>query len=514
LRFEAMTADLVIGVDSSTSATKAIAWDGRGTPVAEGRAAILLENPRPDWFEQDPRDWWRSTAAALRAVTRQVDPARIAGLAVSNQRETFALFTAEGEALRPGLVWLDARAAAQAARFGESFGAERVHDITGKQLDVQPCLYRVIWLMQHEPAAFARAHVIADVHAFLGYCLTGRWATSIASADPMGMLDMRRLDWSDDILAAAGIPREKLPAVQRPGAFVGAIGQGAAGATGLRAGTPVFAAGGDGQCAGTGVGVLAPGRAYVNLGTAVVSGTYGETYAIGPAFRTETAVADAGYIYETSLRSGTFLIDWLAHEIFGANQAERRAALARLEAEAAERPIGAGGVVLVPYWQGCQTPHWDSAARGVIAGLSGSTRKADIFRALLEGIALDLAHSMERAAAATGAAIEQLVAIGGGAASGLWMQILADAMARPIHRSTTTEASSLGAAMAAAKGVGWYPSIAAAAAAMANPIARSFAPDPDCVAAYAELREIHAGLWPTLAGWNRRLRAFAVSRQR
>ena len=508
-----MTPDLIVGIDSSTSATKAIAWDRGGRLVAEGRAAIPLANPRPDWFEQDPRDWWASTATALRQLTAQVEPARIAGIAISNQRETFGLFTANAEALRPGLIWLDARASAQQRRFGESFGAERVHAISGKPLDVIPCLYRILWLMEHEPEVFARADLIADVHAYLGFHLTGRWVTSTASADPMGLLDMRGLEWSEDILRAAGIPREKLLPLAQPGAFLGVVTPAAAAATGLRAGTPLFAGGGDGQCAGTGVAVLEPGRAYINLGTAVVAGTYSETYAYDLAFRTETAIAERGYIFETCLRSGTFLVDWLTREMFGIEPARRAAALVALEAEAAASPIGANGVVVLPLWQGSMTPHWDSAARGVIAGLSGSTRRGDVFRALLEGIALDMAHYTGRAVAATGVEIDHFVAIGGGAASDVWAQILADTMGRPIRRSTTTEASSLGAAMAAAKGAGWYPSVAAAATAMASSTARSFEPDPGRVARYAELQSLHEQLWPKLSAWNRDLRAFAERQQ-
>lgn len=503
-----MIRDLVVGLDSSTTATKAIAWDRAGALVAEGRAAIPLANPAPGFFEQEPGDWWASAAAALRQLAAQVAPARIAAVAIANQRETFGLFAADGRALGPALVWLDDRAIAQHLRFGAEFGAARVHAISGKPLDIIPCLYRVIWLREHEPARFARADLIADVHGYLCFRLTGRWATSTASADPMGMLDMRRLDWSDEILQAAGVPRGKMLPLERPGAWLGEVTAAAAAATGLPAGTPLFAGGGDGQCAGTGVAALRPGRAYINLGTAVVSGTYSEAYAYDPAFRTETAIAEGGYICETCLRSGTFLVDWLTREMFGVDPAGRAGALAALEAEAGASPIGAGGVVLVPYWQGCMTPHWDSAARGVIAGLSGSTRRGDVFRALLEGIALDLAHSAAQAVAATGVEIEHFVAIGGGAASDLWAQILADATARPIRRSATTEASSLGAAMAAAKGAGWFDTFADAAGAMASPIVRSFEPHPGRVRRYAELREIHAALWPTLSAWNRRLRAF------
>jgi xylulokinase len=504
-----MSRDLVVGIDSSTTGTKAIAWDRQGRLVAEGRAPVALANPRPAWFEQDPADWWSAAVAALGQLTRQVDAARIAGLAVSNQRETFGIFTEAGEPLRPGMVWLDGRSHPQMLRFAGSFGAERVHGISGKPLDTTPCLYRVLWLAEHEPDLLALADRVAEVHGFLCHRLTGRWATSIASADPTGMLDMVRLAWSEEILDAAGVPPAKMPALVPPGGAIGEVTSAAAVATGLRAGTPVFAGGGDGQCAGTGVGVLEPGLAYINLGTAVVSGTYARDYAHDPAFRTETAVADAGYVYETCQKAGTFLVDWVTRELYAIPSAERAQALASLEAEAACVPVGADGLLMVPYWEGCMTPHWDAAARGVIAGFSGSTRRGHIYRALLEGIALEQAEAATRAAAATGITIRDYAAIGGGAASALWAQILADATGCPVRRSAAIEASALGAAMAAARGAGWFGGFEEAAAAMAGPTIRRFDPDAARVRIYEELRAIHAELWPTLASWNRRLRAFA-----
>lgn len=503
-----MNPDLVIGIDSSTSATKAIAWDRRGRAVAEGRAPIAMSNPEPGHFEQDPQDWWRSTAQALRDVTAKVEPARVAAVGLSNQRETFGVFAEDGNALRPGMVWLDDRARAQQRRFGKSFGAERVHAISGKPLDVIPCLYRMIWLREHEPAILDRAARIAEVHAYLAFRLTGHWVTSIASADPTGTLDMRKRTWSEEILRAAGIDIAKMPRLVVPGTPMGEVTEAAAAITGLHRGTPVIAGGGDGQCAGAGVGVGAPGLAYVNLGTAIVSGSYGSQYAYDRAFRTEIAIADQGYIFETCLRSGTFLVDWLAREVFLAEPGQQRALLQRLEREAAASPVGAGGLALVPYWQGCMTPHWDSAARGVIAGISGSTHRGDIYRALLEGIALEQAICTNQAEQATGAKIDRYVAIGGGASSDLWSQILADATARSVLRSTTVEASSLGAAMAAARGCGWFSTFAEASAAMAGETTRTFEPDLKRVARYAELRAIYADLWPTLSAWNARMAAF------
>jgi xylulokinase len=502
-----MILDIVIGIDSSTSATKAIAWDREGKIAASGRADIPMSNPQPGYFEQDPADWWNSTIKALLQVTSMIDPARVAGLAISNQRETFGLFTEDGVAVSPGTIWLDERARRQERHFGQEFGAERIHAISGKPLDIIPCLYRMIWFREERPDVFAQAERLADVHGMLAFRLTGRWATSTASADPMGVFDMRAGGWSSEILEAAGIPLRTMLELERPGETIGAVTASAARETGLREGTPVIAGGGDGQCAGTGAGVLREGRAYINLGTAVVSGMYGRSYRYDPAFRTETAIAEDGYIFETCLRSGTFLVDWMTRVLITPPDGAAEH-LKMLEKEAAAAPVGAGGLVLLPYWQGVMDPHWDSSARGVIAGLSGSTRRGHVYRATLEAIALHQAETSRRAAEAIGNEAKEYIAIGGGAASDLWMQILADALGKPVGRTSTVEASSLGAAMAAAKAVGWFGTIAEASGAMAGEIARRFEPDARRAASYAELRALHAELWPALQAWNRKLAAF------
>jgi xylulokinase len=499
-----MMRDLVIGIDSSTSATKAIAWDRSGGLVAEGRAPISLSNPQSGYFEQEPEEWWHSTVSALNQLTSRIDAGRVAAIGISNQRETFALCTEDGKAVRPGLVWLDDRATEQMRAFGAAFGAGKIHRISGKPLDVIPCLYRMIWLAQHEPGNFRKADRFADVHAFLARRLTGSWISSVASADPTGMLDMVSGQWSTEILAAAGVPVALMPPLARPGKPIGEISPDAGALTGLRPGTPLIAAGGDGQCAGTGAGALSAKQGYINLGTAVVAGIYSPEYDYDRSFRTEVAVAEHGYIYETCLRSGTFLIDWMLSEMMCVPRQERADFLARTEAEAAASPIGADGVMLLPFWQGSMTPHWDSYARGVIAGISGSTRRGDIYRALLEGIALDMAPSLTRASGKNGGGVESYRAIGGGAASDLFLQILADTLDRPIERTETREASSLGAAMAAAAGAGWFPTIRAASETMAASVTRRFEPDSGRVAAYKAWAEVYDELWPLLRRWNQK----------
>ena len=502
-----MLPDLVIGLDSSTTATKAIAWDRRGVAVAEGRAAVPLSNPQPGWFEQDVEDWWGAAAKALKQVTRKIPASRIAAVAISNQRESFAQFDAKDRPLRPGTLWLDERSGTEAREMAESVGAAELHRISGKPSDVTPCIARCRWFAKNMGPLWRKTAMTAEVHGELTHRLTGQWVTSTASADPMGLIDMAAYDWSDRLIAEVGLSRARLPTLKRPGEIMGEVSAAAAKATGLRAGTPVVAGGGDGQCAGTGANIFTPGRAYLNLGTAAVSGSYGRAYAHDPVFRTMGAVAEEGYTYETAIRTGTFLVNWVVETLFNADPAKSPGIFASLEQEAAASPIGSNGVALVPYWSGVMTPYWDTKARGLIAGLSASHVRGDLYRAILEGVALEQAMMTAGVAKAT-APITHFVVMGGGAKSDLWCQITADACGLDVKRLDTVEASSLGAACAAAKGAGWFKSVPQAAAAMAGKPRKIFRPRTKPHARYQELLAIYRDLWPTVSAWNTRLADF------
>ena len=506
-----MRGDLVIGIDSSTTATKAIAFDRNGRAVAEARAAVPLSNPKPGWFEQEVDDWTGAATKALKQLTKKVDASRIAAISISNQRESFAQFDAKGNALRPGTLWLDERAHQEVKDITAELGDE-IHRISGKPPDVTPCLYRCRWLSTHMPKLWAKTAMTAEVHGVLTHFLTGHWATSVSSADPMGLIDVKSYDWSDTLLKAARLTRLQLPKLYRPGEIMGEVTPAAAKLTGLKAGTPVAAGGGDGQCAGTGANIFTRGRAYVNLGTAAVSGSYGATYAIDPSFRSLVAVGEEGFSFETAIRTGTFLVNWMVERLFNVNPATHPAIFKALEAEAAASPIGAHGLVLVPYWSGCMTPYWDTAARGVIAGLSGNHNRGDVYRALLEGVALEQAMMTNMVDRAT-SPITHYAAAGGGSRSDLWCQILSNASGRDVKRLETAEASALGAAMAAAKSAGWYKTIAAASAAMSGKPSKTFRPRMKDHKRYQELLAIYTDLWPSLSQWNKRLVDFAAGGQ-
>jgi sugar (pentulose or hexulose) kinase len=487
----------VIGIDLSTTTAKAIAWDRTGRAIAEGRAPLTLERPEPNVYEQHPDAWWRAVQTALTGVLAQVPAESVAAIAIANQRETVAVTDAEDTPLRPAILWLDERRKAEVAALSVKVGADRLHALTGKPLDWAPAVYSLAWLARAEPDLFGRIAHVYDPHAWIVRRLTGEFATSWASADPLGAFDIVDHQWADPVIQALPLASEKFPTASAPGTIIGQVIPSAAAMTGLRASTPVVSGGGDGQAGGLGVGVAGAGTAYLNLGTAVVSGVYDREPQIDPAFRTMCAIDRGGYILETSLRSGTLLVNSLIRRIFGLDPDADPGIFRRLELEAAACPPGSGGLLLLPYWNGVMNPYWDQDARGCLLGLSPDHGRGEIYRAMLEGIALEQAFATNRVAAATGAPVESFIAIGGGSASDLWCRIMADITARPVIRAETAEASSLGAGIAAAVGIGWYGSFAEAASAMTRTGA-DFEPDPSLADFHAELLGLYADLYPRL----------------
>jgi xylulokinase len=176
-----MKSDLVIGIDCSTTTTKAIAWDAAGKNVAEGRSPVPLCSPQANYYEQNPGDWWHSTVLVLQKLTDQIDKEQIAALAIANQRETFVALDNDDEPLRPAIIWLDERCKGHVDKFAGIIGEDRIHQITGKPKDYAPVVYRLAWMKEHESDLYRQVSKFCDVHSYLVRHLTGFFKTSWGS---------------------------------------------------------------------------------------------------------------------------------------------------------------------------------------------------------------------------------------------------------------------------------------------------------------------------------------------
>jgi len=503
-----MTADLVLAIDCSTTASKAVAWDREGSPVAEGRASLELLSPHPGWGEQDARHWRRATMLAIQQVTAQIDPARIASLCITHQRESFVPVDASGEPLRNGILWLDERSRGQLATLDRQFGHGALHELTGRPPSMTQSLPKLMWLQEHEPDLLAHATYIVDVHAYLVHSLSGEWITSVASADPMGLIDMRRADWATDLITDIGLHAEQFVPVVSPGTVIASVSTRAAASTGLLPGTPIVAGAGDGQAACLGAGITGPGCAYINLGTAIASGAVTDRYVTDLAYRTCAGAVPGTYVLESVLRGGTATVTWFMEHF--ADPRLEGDVFAFYEREAAALPPGADGLMLVPYWNTVMNPYWDPAASGLVIGWTAAHRRHHLYRALLDGIAFEQRLALEGIASSSGIPLREYVLLGGGSRSPLWGQIILDVLDAPVARARSADATNLGAGILAAWAAGWFASLQDAAASMTH-LTDTFLPGTGAAAAYDQLyREVYVDLFPAVRASMQRLQELSA----
>jgi xylulokinase len=499
-----MPKNLLLGLDSSTTACKAVVWDRAGNPIAVGRAAHVIDMPRPGWHEQPSESWWDAACAALREAAAQIDTTRLAAICITHQRETFVVLDENNIPLRPAILWMDERCRSLLPVIENDLGRKHIHTITGKPLSGNLTLGKIAWIKAHEPQVFQHAAKYLDVAAYLNFRLTGLFHTGWGCADPTGLFDLQTNDWSPDILAYLGITTDQLPQAFPPGAVLGEVTPAAAVQCGLPAGLPVVAGLGDGQSAGLGANITHPSRAYISLGTSVLSGTYSDRFVTDRAFRTLSGGMPGSYLLETALLGGTYTINWFLETFGSSNTGD--VILGHFEAAVQALPPGAGGLLLVPYWNSAMNPYWDASASGIIAGWRGYHRQEHMFQAILEGIGYELRLSIEGVEKALPAPIEYLIATGGGAQSLVWLQIIANMTGKPIYRSSTHETAALGAGILAAAAAGLYPDVQTAAQEMTSVHPEPIQPNPTYHARYTQLyEEVYRHLFPALQPYLARL---------
>ncbi|MBN2004530.1 MAG: FGGY-family carbohydrate kinase [Anaerolineae bacterium] len=503
-------ARFVLGLDCSTSASKAVVWDCQGNAIAEGHCPLALSTPHPGWHEQPSESWWTATAQAIRQAVSPVDTGRLRALCIAHQRETFVAVDKQGRPLVEGILWMDERARDLLPGLEQALGQQDFHRITGKRLSVNLTIAKIAWLRKHRPDVFAQTHKYLDVHSFLVHRLTGVYGAGWGCADPTGMFDMQRKTWAEPFLDQVGIRLDQLPDLYPPGAVIGAVTPAAAEACGLPVGLPVAAGIGDGQASGLGVNITGPGDAYLSLGTSVIAGTWSERYVFDPACRTMTGGVPGSYLLETVLLGGGYTLSWFMEKIAGRPDRDLAQLRELYEEAAAALPPGSEGLVLVPYWNSVLGPYWDPAASGIVVGWRGNHGLPHLYRAILEGIALELHLGEVSVEKAMGQSVKRYIAMGGGAQSDLWRQIIADVTGKPVFRAATVEAASLGAGILAATAAGWYTDARQVAQAMTRILPQPAEPDPARHEFYNRLfEEVYRPLFPALQPHLERLAALS-----
>jgi xylulokinase len=485
----------VIGIDVSTTATKAVLVDESGAIVAVGIHEYGYEVPRPLWSEQAPRLWWDGAVAAIRSVLAETGIASgdVAAVGLTGQMHGAVLLDRAGEVLRPAILWNDQRTGAECDAIRAAVGPERLIAITGNDALTGFTAPKLVWVRDHEPDVWRRlAHVLLPKD-YVRLRLTGDYAIDKADGAGTLLFDLAARDWSAEVLAALEIDPAWLPPTWEGPQVTGVVSASAATSTGLKPGTPVVAGGGDQAANAVGVGAVTVGTVALSLGTSGVVFATTDAPLFEPLGRVHAfchAVPGRWHMMSVML-SAAGSLRWFRDALApGVDFGD-------LVAAAADVPAGSDGLWFLPYLNGERSPHPDPLARGAFVGLTTRHDRRHLTRAVLEGVAFGLRDGLALMIGAGMPTPAQIRASGGGTASPLWRQILADVLGAEIATVSTTEGAAYGAGLLAAVGAGWYPTVEAATTAVvrAKPMAT---PGPD-VATYAAAHAAYRELYPALA---------------
>jgi xylulokinase len=490
---------LCIGLDVGTSGVKAILIAADGTVVATAGAEYPLLTPRPGWTEQEPEHWWRASCAVLRRLRAEA-PGPIEAIGLTGQMHGAVFLAADGQVIRPAILWNDQRTAAECAEIERRVGSERLRRIAGNPALTGFQAPKVLWLRRHEPEAYARVRHLLLPKDFIRFRLTGGLASDASDAAGTLLLDLAARDWSAELLGALEIPRDWLPRVHEGPEVTGRISAAGAAASGLPEGLPVVAGGGDNAAAAVGCGVVRPGTGLVSLGTSGVVFVPSAGLEIDPSGALHAfchAVPGQYHLMGVVLSAGGSL-RWYQEVIGVPPAANGGDPYDVLMTAAAEVAPGAEGLFFLPYLAGERTPHMDPRARAAWVGLTLAHDRRHLVRALLEGVSFALKDSLDLMQR-QGVAPELLFAVGGGARSPVWRQILAAVLGVRLQRLAAEEGPAMGAALLAAVGAGVHADVAAAVAAAVRVAGEPEAPEPAGAERYHVLHRRFAALYPALA---------------
>ncbi|MGH8528950.1 MAG: FGGY-family carbohydrate kinase [Nevskiales bacterium] len=486
----------LLAIDVGTQSARAIVFDLAGNIV--GKAQIPIEpyfSAQPGWAEQEPQLYWRSVAQACGELwnKHKLDPASIAGVALTTQRATVVNLDARGQPLRPAIIWLDQRRAHGVPPVGGAWGlAFKLAGVTSTIKDFQSKA-QANWIVQNQPQIWAETKKFLLLSGYLNQQLTGRFVDSSASQVGYVPFDFKHLRWAgarDWKWQALPIKRDQLPDLVPPSGRLGELAHDAARTLGLRAGLPVISAGADKACEVLGAGCLEPQQGCLSFGTTATINTTTRKYLeVIPHIPPYPAAVPEAYNTEIQIFRGFWMVSWFKEQF--AHRESSLAAEQGLPTEALfdklveQVPPGSMGLTLQPYWSpGVREP--GPEAKGSVIGFGDVHTRAHLYRSIIEGLVYALRAAREKIEARSKTPITILRVAGGGSQSDAAMQISADIFNLPAQRAHIYETSALGAAINAAVGLGLHRDYSAALGAMTRP-GKTFTPNPESSRIYQEL---------------------------
>ena len=484
-----------LGIDTSTTSSKALIINELGNVVATAQSPHTLQTPKLLWSEQDPHEWWAavSTSIQIALKTANIGGEEIAAVGLTGQMHGLVLLDEAGEVLRPAILWNDQRTQSQCDEIHRRIGKEKFIQISGNVALTGFTAPKILWVKENEPDIFAKAKHVLLPKDYIRYKLTDVFAMDKADGAGTVLFDLRLRDWSDELLSMLDIPRVWMPRTYEGTEVTGYISDAAASLTGLKAGTPVVAGGGDQAAGAVGMGAVEPGVVSLTVGTSGVVFATTPSALIEPEGRLHAfchAVPGMWHFMGVML-SAAGSLQWYRDALAPGMGFDD------LLKEAEAIPAGSEGLQFLPYLSGERTPYPDPLARGGFIGLTIRHSRAHMTRAVLEGVSFGLKDSFSLIQKAGLGEIVQIRASGGGTRSALWRKILASVLGAELVTVNTTEGAAYGAALLAGVGAGAWQNVDSACASCIK-ITGSTKPDPAQKDVYRKAYAIYQSLYPRL----------------
>lgn len=487
----------LIGIDVGTSATKVLVIDDAGRILARHIADYPLSTPRPGWAEQDPQDWWQAVQTGLEAVLAELEGVTLAGIGLSGQMHGMVPLDKADQVIRPAILWNDQRTGRQCAWITERAGGlDGLLALTNNPMLTGYTGGKIVWLRDEEPASFERLARFLNPKDYIRLKLTGSHATDVSDASGTGLFDVEHRRWSKELLELLDIPSSMIPKAVESHEVTGTVTDTLADRLGLPRGLKVMGGGGDAVIQTTGSGLVDPGIAQTIIGTAGIAACALDSCAPNPGGRLQIFCNNAPgrwHCMGVSMNAGGAFA-WLRRTLGALAGGE--IAFERMTALAAEVPPGAEGLLFLPYLIGERCPHPDPDARAAFVGLTLRHGAGHLIRAAMEGVVFSIQEMLELMRP-LGLEARAVRISGGGTASPLWRQILADALAAEVQIvSGAAEGGAYGAALVAGVGAGIWPDLQTAAAGIT--VDERTKAEPETKPAYDQAFAIYRKLYPTL----------------
>lgn len=485
-----------LGIDLGTSSVKVLAMNEQGVLLGEGNGEYPISYPRENWAEQNPEDWWLATVKAIRSLVVEaiIAPDQVVSIGFSGQMHGLVALDADNKVLRPAILWCDQRTQVQCDAIMAHFGREGLLNTVSNQALTGFTAPKLLWMKDNEPNLFNAIRHILLPKDYIRFKLTGLYATDYSDASGMLLLNVQQKKWSSKMCDFIGISEDQLPVLVESFATTGSVSDTAKQELGLSGLIHVVGGAGDQAAGAIGTGAVEEGVLSVTLGTSGVLFAPHSDFTVDQTMRLHAFAHANGHYHSMGVMlSAASCIKWWSETV------NPEISLEQLLEEAKAIPTNEQMVLFLPYLMGERTPYADPNARGTFIGLSPTTTRGHLTRAILEGVAFGLKDSLQ-ILQSLDLPIKEIRVIGGGSKNSFWLELLATIFEAPLFRIHTEQGGALGAAILAAVGAGAYNSVEEACKAIIkteDPID----PNSSEILHYQKVYQRYQGLYQALKPW-------------